>query len=285
MGLQVQATKIRTYTNLFIGVTSMFGSFSILVGMGMGFYGQELNNIATARKYGVEIVEGTYDVPDGDVVHYRACLPKNRPEGARYPGVLFAPGIDINWEHWTPWCVALAHHDYITLMKDRPGDRPIENTQEIEAGLAFMRSVPEIDPTRVALGGSSYGHREVMNYILEHPDDIPGYFNISGYNDPQKMQTAGSFETHTAQVLVMSGGGEDLGGDCDQQGFEWTSEFTQKLLDERSESLWYRKVFDAETYGCTPHGYMWDPRHPATAESAKLILQFLEEIIGQGPTL
>lgn len=281
-----RTARTTTYSNIFVGLASLASSLSILGGVGANIAGQEMNNFYAAAKADVKVVDGTYDVPqNGSVVHYRACYPREMIEGATYPAVLFAPGLTIRQDYWTPWCIFSAQNDYIVLIKDRPGARPIDNLYEVEAGIDFLRSIAYIDNDRVMMGANSYGNRETQNYVLTHQGDIPGYFNISGYNDPEKYITPGSYQNHKSSVLVLSGGGETIDTkDCDSEGYEWTSNFTEKLLQENPEMLWNRVAFDADTYGCTPHGYMWDPELPATQESARLIAEFMNAMVGRGPT-
>lgn len=285
--MEIQTKRTTTYSNVFVGLASLLSSLSILGGVGANLAGQEMNNVYLASRANVKVVDGTYDVPqNGSVVHYRACYPRDMLEDAKYPALLFAPGLTVRQDNWTPWCIFAAQNNYIVLIKDRPGERPIDNLYEVEAGIDFLRSIAYIDDDRVMMGASSYGNRETQNYVLTHPGDIPGYFNISGYNDPEKYLTQGSYENHDSSVLVLSGGGEVIGSkDCDANGYEWTSNFTEKLLQENPEMLWNRKVFDAETYGCTPHDFMWDPSLPATQEAARLITEFLNAMIGRGPTI
>lgn len=283
--LTLTQTPIKTH--VVVGAYATIAGLVSAASLFVGTFSTILNNSYQASIFGVNVTEGSYLAPSGDTVNYRLCESKNLDQSRDYPAVLFSPGYDINWDRWTYWCVQTARKDYVVMMKDRPGERPIDNQGEIEAGLAHLRNFPIVDPDRVMLGGSSYGNREIQNYVLEQPEDIEGYFNISGYNEPQQMSLPGSFSGHDAKVLVLSGGGEQPPEqrDCDADGYAWTTAFVEKLeQDGRENRLVAEKHFDMETYGCVHHGFMWDYDSKAAKEAAWMIQGFVEYIIGKGPT-
>lgn len=279
--------ETRSKTHIVVGAYATIAGIVSAASIFVGTFSTDLNNLYHATIFGVEVTESFYLAPNGDTVHYRLCQSEELDRSRDYPAILFSPGYDINWDRWTYWCIRSAQNDYVVMMKDRPGERPIENQGEIEAGLAHLRSFPIVDPERVMLGGSSYGNREIQNYVTAVPDDIEGYFNISGYNEVQKMSVPGSFTPHEAKVLVLSGGGEQPPNqrDCDADGRTWTDAFVSKLNEDgRGNRVVAEKHFDQPTYGCVHHGFMWDYDSKATKEAAWMIAGFVEYIVGRGPT-
>jgi pimeloyl-ACP methyl ester carboxylesterase len=261
-------------TNLIVGLTTMISGGA--VGIALLF---TLFNISGES---AQIVYGSYAVPHG-TVHYRACIPKQLEEGKQYPSLFLAPGYTIQHDRWTPHCVLLAERDYITMMIDRPGSKYSEWLTEVEEGIAFLKSMPFTDDNRVDAMGSSFGNQAISYYALLHPDEIQGYINDSGYNNPWVMQD--SLAEMDVPTLILSGGGEYRENikDCDRDGYTWTTAFTEKLLAENAAALWKRIAYDQKTWGCTRHGFLWFPELPATQDAVRQILDFLEVTVGKGP--
>ncbi len=261
-------------TNIFVGFTTMISGGAI--GTALLF---TLFNISGDH---VRIVYGTYTVPHG-TVHYRACIPKKLEEGKAYPSLFLAPGLTIQFQNWMPHCTLLAERNYVAMMIDRPGSKYDEWLTEVEEGIELLKSMPFTDDDRVDAMGSSFGFQSISYYALRHPNEIQGYINDSGYNNPWVMQD--SLANVDTPALVLSGGGEyqENVKDCDRDGFSWTTAFTEKLRTENPDALWKRMAYDETTWGCTRHGFLWSPDLPATKNAIHQILDFLEATVGHGP--
>ncbi|MFC7533210.1 dienelactone hydrolase family protein [Actinoplanes sp. GCM10030250] len=103
-----------------------------------------------------------------------------------HPGVVVAHGFSGSAKLMAPFGDTLAARGYVVVLLDFAGHgantRPLpdqaagtaESTQvlqhDLDVALAHLRSLPDVDPSRVALVGHSMGAGAVTRYASAHPD-------------------------------------------------------------------------------------------------------------------
>lgn len=100
--------------------------------------------------------------------------------GGRHPGVVVAHGFSGSATLMAPFGDTLAARGYVVVLLDFAGHGanteplPGESTQvlqhDLDVALAHLRSLPDVDPSRVALVGHSMGAGAVTRYAAAHPD-------------------------------------------------------------------------------------------------------------------
>ena len=140
---------------------------------------------------------GTLKADDGQTLHYALVKPHDFDPQRRYPVVVQVYGgphaqrVQNDWRRLTN--IMLAHQGYVVFELDNRGtynrgkkfeDVIHRQTGDAEvrdqlAGVAYLKTLPFIDPTRIAIDGWSYGGYMALMVTLKAP---PGTFaaSISG---------------------------------------------------------------------------------------------------------
>jgi dipeptidyl aminopeptidase/acylaminoacyl peptidase len=133
------------------------------------------------------MTELTWSGPNGFHEDGVVTYPPNAHAGAKYPVVLLihgGPGLssarDFVWEQW-PLAQMIASRGYIVLQPNYRGSDNLGNaymtaivhdtvagpSADILAGLAALEQLPEVDGSRVAVSGWSYGG-ELTSWLIGH---------------------------------------------------------------------------------------------------------------------
>lgn len=234
-------------------------------------------------RYNVDMSNGTFTTRSGVSVPYRMCKSRDLTTDYRYPAVLFAPGLEVHLDRWTPDCIRWASEGYIVVMKGRLGENYGQWEEEVEAVMDGLQNSAHVDDSRIAMIAESFGGQETQSYALHHPSEVAAYVGISTYNSPEVMRDAlYDFDIPTA---LFSGGGETppFHQDCDLDGLTWTSALADKFRSENPDYFRYHQIYDEETYGCVTHGFMWQFGTPAEVATMEAIIEFLDAEVGREP--
>ncbi|WP_433366763.1 alpha/beta hydrolase family protein [Actinoplanes sp. CA-142083] len=103
--------------------------------------------------------------------------------GERRPGVVVAHGFAGSARLMAPFGDTLAAHGYVVVLLDFDGHGASRRTlprddaadtvalqRNLDTALAHLRSLPDVDPARVALVGHSMGAAAVTRYAAAHPE-------------------------------------------------------------------------------------------------------------------
>lgn len=235
------------------------------------------------ERYNVEMSNGSYTTRSGSSVPYRMCKSRELENSYRYPAVLFAPGLEVHLDRWTPDCIRWASAGYVVVMKGRVGENYGQWEEEVAAAMDGLQRSPHVDDSRIAMIAESFGGQETQSYALHHPSEVAAYVGISTYNSPDVMRDAlYDFDIPTA---LFSGGGETppFHQTCDLDGLTWTSTFREKFLAENPEYFRFHQIYDEKTYGCVTHGFMWQFGTPAEVDAVEGVIEFLDAEIGHEP--
>ncbi|GAA2583965.1 alpha/beta fold hydrolase [Winogradskya consettensis] len=143
----------------------------------------------------------------GDTHHAHAVvggvpLDEVHPPGDRHPGVVVAHGFAGSARLMAPFGDTLAARGYVVVLLDFSGHgantHPMPDgddalQHDLDVALAHLRSLPDVDPARIALVGHSMGATTVTRYAASHPDisatvaiSLP-YASIARTGDPQHL--------------------------------------------------------------------------------------------------
>jgi dienelactone hydrolase len=135
--------------------------------------------------------------------------PAGRASGERRPGVVVAHGFSGSAELMAPFGDSLAGRGYVVVLLDFAGhgantsplpddsastDASIAALQhDLDVALAHLRTLPDVDPARIALVGHSMGATEVTRYAAAHPEvtttvaiSLPGS-SVAGTARPARL--------------------------------------------------------------------------------------------------
>jgi dipeptidyl-peptidase 4 len=140
---------------------------------------------------------GTLKASDGQTLYYQLFKPKNLVEGKRYPVVVDVyggPGVQRVSKTWdsTMFRQYLAQHGYVVFTLDNRGTAmrgvrfksPIYHhmgsveIQDQVVGVNYLKTLPFVDPKRVAVFGWSYGGYMALMCMMQAPDTFAA--GISG---------------------------------------------------------------------------------------------------------
>jgi dipeptidyl-peptidase 4 len=255
---------------------------------------------------------GTLKASDGQTLYYQIIKPKDLVPGKRYPVVVDVyggPGAQRVRKAWGGYPRSnegffreyLAQHGYIVFTLDNRGSaaRGVRfstsiyhhmgsvEVQDQVAGVSFLKTLPYVDPKRIAVFGWSYGGYMALMCMLQAPDvfaaGIAGapvtdwhlydtHYTERYMGTPQENAagyTASSVMTYANQLrgplLIMHGMADD------NVLFTHSTTLFKKLQD-------LDKQFDIMTYPGSKHGLL---RHADTgAHGYATIKRFLDTQLG-----
>src|SRR5690349_2117480 len=147
--------------------------------------------------------------------------PSVGPAGARRPGVVVAHGFAGSARLMAPFGDTLSARGYVVVLLDFAGHgtstrrlpdatastdaSAAELAHDLDVALAHLRSLPDVDPSAVALVGHSMGATAVTRYAMEHPD-VRATVAIS-MPDPAPLRSDGPDRPdRPARLLLLAGG-------------------------------------------------------------------------------
>ncbi|GAA2482192.1 alpha/beta hydrolase [Winogradskya humida] len=129
-------------------------------------------------------------------------LDEVHPSGDRHPGVVVAHGFAGSARLMAPFGDTLAARGYVVVLLDFSGHgantHPLPSgddalQHDLDVAMAHLRSLPDVDPARVALVGHSMGATAVTRYAGSHPDvsatvaiSLP-YASVARTGDPKHL--------------------------------------------------------------------------------------------------
>jgi dipeptidyl-peptidase-4 len=257
---------------------------------------------------------GTLKANDGQTLYYQIIRPKDLDPGKRYPVVVDVyggPGVQQVRKAWLGTARSnagffrqyLAQHGYVVFTLDNRGSaaRGVRfktaiyhhmGTVEVQdqvAGVSFLKSLPYVDPKRIAVFGWSYGGYMALMCMMQAPDvftaGIAGapvtdwhlydtHYTEQYMGTPQENAAgyeASSVMTYASQLrgplLIMHGMADD------NVLFTHSTTLFKKLQD-------LNKQFDVMTYPGSKHALL---RHADTGPHAyATIMRFLDMQLGGG---
>jgi len=250
---------------------------------------------------------GTLQASDGQTLYYQIIKPKELVPGKRYPVVVDVyggPGVQRVRKAWGSnprFPEYLAQHGYIVFTLDNRGSaaRGVRfvsaiyhhmgsvEVQDQLAGVNFLKTLPYVDPKRIAVFGWSYGGYMALMCLMQAPDvfaaGIAGapvtdwrlydtHYTERYMDTPQENAagyTASSVMTYASQLrgplLIMHGMADD------NVLFTHSTTLFKKLQD-------LDKQFDIMTYPGSKHGLL---RHADTGTHGySTIKRFLDTQLG-----
>ena len=251
---------------------------------------------------------GTLRAGDGETLYYQIIKPRNLVPGKRYPVVVDVyggPGVQKVQRSWGGaaglFRQYLAQHGYIVFTLDNRGSagRGVKfktalyhhmgsvEVQDQVAGANFLKTLPYVDPRRIAVFGWSYGGYMTLMCMMQAPDvfaaGVAGapvtdwhlydtHYTEQFMGTPQQNAagyTASSVLTYANQLrgplLIMHGMADD------NVLFTHSTTLFKKLQD-------LDKQFDVMTYPGSKHGLL---RFAATgAHGYATIKRFLDTQLG-----
>jgi dipeptidyl-peptidase 4 len=135
---------------------------------------------------------GTLEASDGEALHYQLLKPRNLEPGKRYPVVVEVyggPGVQTVRRAWEGGAPGLFHQylvqqGYIVFKLDNRGSagRGVQfktaiyhhmgsvEVQDQVVGVNFLKTLPYVDPRRIAVFGWSYGGYMSLMCMMQAPD-------------------------------------------------------------------------------------------------------------------
>ncbi|MBU2664888.1 alpha/beta fold hydrolase [Actinoplanes bogorensis] len=97
------------------------------------------------------------------------------PSADRTPGVVVVHGFAGSARLMAPFGDTLAARGYTVVLPDLDGHgantrSPVDLQRDLDVAVAHLRSLPSVDPARIALVGHSMGATAVTTYAAAHPD-------------------------------------------------------------------------------------------------------------------
>jgi dienelactone hydrolase len=155
--------------------------------------------------------------------------------GGHHPGVVVAHGFAGSARLMAPFGDTLSARGYVVVLLDFAGHgtntRPLPDAtastgasdkalqQDLDVALAHLRSLPDVDPSRLALVGHSMGATAVTRYAESHPGvkatvaiSLPDSSDVPPDRPARLLLLAGGLEFanfRTAALRAAEGGGAD----------------------------------------------------------------------------
>jgi dipeptidyl aminopeptidase/acylaminoacyl peptidase len=142
-----------------------------------------------------------------------AYLYRSRAGGGRRPGVLLIHGGPTGQfsDTYLPQAQFLASQGYVVLAPNIRGSsgygKPFEDAnnpcwthcdlRDVVAGVEFLKTLPEVDPSRMGITGNSYGGIMSMGAVAHAPDVFQASVPQSGYADWISFQDYNAELQHT----------------------------------------------------------------------------------------
>ncbi len=174
--------------------------------------------------------ELTWTGPDGFAEDGVVTDPPNARPGVKYPAVLLihgGPGLssarDFVWEQW-PLAQMIASHGYVVFQPNYRGSDNLGNaymtaivhntvvgpSADIMAGLDALKRLPEVDGSRVAVSGWSYGG-ELTSWLIGHYHDWRAAVSGAAVNsevDEYNLSTSNVQDRYPLGASPYTGGGQ-----------------------------------------------------------------------------
>ncbi len=167
----------------------------------------------------VEVSNTSFVNEHGREVRGKLFIPEERTQGERLPGVVFIHGYQSLRETGDGICIELSRRGFVALTIDAigrgnsdvpegmPGDPEFDETFGGKAAVAYLRSLPIVDPARVGVSGHSLGGGMAYRVALENKH-VRGLVIIgTAYNEeaspshPKNMLMAiGKYDEHRERM-------------------------------------------------------------------------------------
>jgi dienelactone hydrolase len=143
------------------------------------------------RDFGrVQVTNATYDNFNGIPIRAKLLRPVEATEENPMPGVVYIHGYQNNRETSDPYAIELARRGFVVLEIDAigrgnsgipndPGDADFDETYGGRTSLAYLKSLPFVDASRVGMMGHSLGAE--MAYVVALADPTIQALVISGF--------------------------------------------------------------------------------------------------------
>lgn len=124
---------------------------------------------------GVEVRDVRFQGPDGATLSALLHVPATVSAATPAPAILAIHGYINSRETQSPYAIELARRGYVVLNMDQRGHGYSDPPAFAAgfggpAGLAYLRSLPEVDPDRIGLIGHSMGGWAVLSAAASMPD-------------------------------------------------------------------------------------------------------------------
>jgi pimeloyl-ACP methyl ester carboxylesterase len=132
------------------------------------------------RSGGIRIEDIRFKAPDGATLSALLYTPPNATPQTPAPGVLAVHGYMNTRETQSPFAIEFARRGYVVLALDQrghgySGGAAMRDGFGGPEALAYLRSLPTVDPDQIGLSGHSMGGWTVLAAASAHPD---GYRSI-----------------------------------------------------------------------------------------------------------
>ncbi|MEN8244581.1 MAG: alpha/beta hydrolase [Thermodesulfobacteriota bacterium] len=171
---------------------------------------------AMALASAVQTDFGRVDVSNVNYLNYNAIplraklmRPKTTDTSARFPGIVYIHGYQNNRETGDGYCIELARRGFVVLNIDAigrgnsgipndPGQADFDETYGGLSSLAYLRSLPFVDPNSLGMMGHSLGAEMAYNVALNDP-------NVRGLVITGFAYTAEADHRRPANMLMVLG--------------------------------------------------------------------------------
>jgi pimeloyl-ACP methyl ester carboxylesterase len=111
------------------------------------------------------------------------------PSGQAAPGVLLLHQRGGRKENWTSFAQLLQKNGYAVMAVDFRGHGQSKGVvnwwgadQDVISAFDYLKTRPEVDPTRLVVVGASIGTQEAITFAAAHPDQVRGVAMMSTFD-------------------------------------------------------------------------------------------------------
>ena len=153
---------------------------ALIAGIMLAFAGGCLADLVQTSN-GVEIEDIRIPLDDGSELSAHLYTPTNATEANPAPGILAVHGYINSRETQSSFAIEFARRGYVVLALDQSGHGYSTNTAFSAgfggpAGLAYLRSLPFVDTSKIGMEGHSMGGWTILSAAMADPD---GYQSVA----------------------------------------------------------------------------------------------------------